>query len=170
MPIIRTRRTAPAPPAVIDAKAIQREKVEDSPLVIIPKEDAQILQAVAAGDLPENAVKDAFPCMDTRTARAYATNAVARYNEVLIRALERQGVNVDTVAEIIADQSRAMKPLEYRGELTGEEVVDGAARRWAAETVLDILPGARAPKEMKVEKTSLEAIILRIEDDGGDDE
>ena len=171
MPIIRTRRTPPTETAeVVDRKAIHERKAEESPLVIIPKEDAQILQRVAAGDIPEHAVMDVFPAMNRGIARAYATNTVARYNEVLIQALARKGVDIDLVAEKIAEQMEARKPLEYRGELTGDSVEDGAARRWAVDTVLDILPGARAPKEMKIEKTSLEAIILRIQDEGRDDD
>lgn len=171
MPITRRPRklTAPAAP-VIDAKVIQKTKAEESPLVIIPKEDAQILEAVAAGDLPEHAVMDAFPDMSRKAARVYAANTVQRYNDVLIQALERQGVDVNTVAAKIAEQMEAMTPLTYKGERTGAVVVDGAARRWAVDTVLDILPGARAPKQLEVKKTSLEAIILKVQAEDGDDD
>jgi hypothetical protein len=165
----KPRKEAPVR-AVVTEESVERQRVEEHPLVIVPAKDALILQGVAAGDLVEDAVRDVFPDMTRKNAITYGEQVLRTYNGPLIQALERQGINIDAVAGKIAEQMEAMTPLQYKGELTGEEVADGAARRWAVDTVLDILPGARAPKQTEVKKTSLEAIIFRIQQEGGDDD
>jgi hypothetical protein len=165
----KPRKDAPRPLAITE-ESVERQRVEEHPLVIVPAEDAKILQGYAAGDLIEDAVRDVFPDMTRKNAITYGEQVLRTYNGPLIQALERRGINIDKVAAKIGEQLEAKTPLQYRGELTGAVVEDGAAQRWAVDTVLDILPGARAPKQTEIKKTSLEAIILKIQQEGGDDD
>jgi hypothetical protein len=107
------------------------------------------------------AVRAAGLRMESKTATTYCAQVQNRNNARLMEAMEKKGVTFDLLAEKIMGQLEATKLVASReGVITTD---DNSAIQGAINIALDVIPGARAPKQMEVKSTSLEAIIMQIE-------
>jgi hypothetical protein len=98
----------------------------------------------------------------------HGETAVKRYNAMMIESMGKQGITPDRVASKLNSLLDAEKPVVTKDGVIF--VSDHSAQQRAVDTVLDILPGARAPKQVQVETRSLEQIIMKIQTDNDGDE
>lgn len=157
--------------SVLTAKSLDKKALP--PTIVATQQEVDVLAGLAAGKTPVKAVADAGLDVGAQVAKAYCGGLKARYNQAMQDALLRNGVTVDKLAEKVAEQLDAQKSIVLRdpeGANYTEKVTDNAAVQGAINIALDILPGARAPKQLQVETRSLEAIILKIQHEDADDE
>ncbi|MDF1551945.1 MAG: hypothetical protein P1P84_02730 [Deferrisomatales bacterium] len=163
------KKKIPAVPAVqtVSEKTLQAEELP--PVIVATQEEITILGALAAGKTPRQATQAAGLDVNPSVATAYCGGLQRKYNDAMVRALHDQGLHVGRVAAVLDQQVGATKFIPVRGEGL-VEVPDNPSRLAAVRTVLDILPGAWAPKVHEVETRSLEAILMKIVVSGDDDD
>lgn len=162
-------KVEPAPafdPGGITERALTDRREVEKPLIVVPKQEADLLTGILAGKSAETACREAGFHLGPTESRRKASITLKRYGDVLIQALEDKGVTIDAVAEGLAGLMQAEKPVVV--DKSVEMFPDHGARQRAIDTVLDILPGARAPKTVHSVNVSLEEIIFRIESEEND--
>jgi hypothetical protein len=135
------------------------------PEPMISVQEAQVLQsAVIEGKPIVTAVKEAGFNFNPRNAKAFGNNLIAKCTDVngeLTISLANVGIKAETVAAKLAELMNAQKQIikkkkKIKTEGYEEETIeymdvpDYLIQHKGAETILDILPGARAPKKSEV--------------------
>ena len=142
------------------------------PTITATEEEVTILAALANGKSPKQATKAAGLDVANDIAGNYCSALQRRYNDRLQDELERRGLTVGKLVDVMVAQVDATKFHSVKGPAgegtTLEEVPDNTARQGAVNMVMDILPGARAQKTLEVTKYGFEEIIIRLaaEEDG----
>ena len=148
---------------------------QKKPPPLIPVQEALVIQGVLAGKKPGEAVADAGYGFNKKNAEAFGKNLVAKHTDVngaLIASLESVGVNLDFLTGKIKEGMGASKPLmvgktkskDGTEEMEYANTPDYATRHKYVETVLDILPGARAAKKIEVTQTTFEQKAVLVAD------
>lgn len=141
----------------------------NSAVPLVKETEVAVRQAVMEGKSIGKAVVAAGLQLDKSVAKAYGARVIERYNEDLQTALRERGITVEKLADVLADQLHAKRYVLTKADGI-VPVPDNQAIQGAVDKVLDILPGARAPKRMEVETRTLEAVIMRIQHEDNDDD
>lgn len=146
------------------------------PEEMIPVQEAMVIQGVLQGKRPAQAVMDAGYGFNKKNAAKFGEQIVKKHtdtNGALVLALDKVGVSLEAVAEKIKDGLGATKPIliaKKKDKDTGSEELrygeaeDHATRHKFIETVLDILPNARAAKKVEITQTTFEQKAVLVAD------
>jgi len=142
---------------------------------LIPVQEALVIQGVLAGKKPGEAVVDAGYGFSSKNAKTFGENLIKKHTDVngaLIASLESVGVDLNFITGKIKEGMGATKALiiartkEKDGteQLEYVDAPDFATRHKYVETILDILPGARAAKKIEVTQTTFEQKAVLVAD------
>jgi len=137
---------------------------------LIPQQDVKVIEGMLEGKSPKQAVIDAGRNFSPRSAKAYGEHVKRKYfdaNGALMVSLERVGIDPDYIVNKVKSICEAKKQLPVKkiktksDTLETEEIIytdveDFHAQHKGVNTLLDIIPGARAPKQLEITQTTFE--------------
>lgn len=138
--------------------------------ILIPAKEAKVIEGIVEGKKPAQAVEEAGYCFTGRNAKVFGESIKKKYfdaNGALLVSLESVGIDPGYIANKVKGLCEAKKQLPVRKtkvksegteteEIEYAEFEDHHAQHKGINTLLDILPGARAPKRVEVTQQSFE--------------
>jgi hypothetical protein len=130
---------------------------------LLPPKDAKVLEALAAGSTPEEAVSAAGYNVTPRNAKVIAEHLWKRHvgaNNSMLEALANVGVSPERVAQKMGSLLDAQTVVSTRTGII--EVPDNSAQLRAVDLVMKTV-GGYAPTKTESVTFSFEQILLTIE-------
>lgn len=130
----------------------------------IPAKEAALLEnrLIHGKTLADSALEAGYQCTSRDSAKNQALRVLNRHrdpNGELMKALQKVGVTVERLAQIIADGLKAEVAVKSGSDVV--MVADHSTRHKYLESALDIV-GGRAPKRIEVENITFEQRLRQI--------